>query len=118
MVIQRKKGLKLKLFFFIVAMLSVSLFHFAIFWVYVNFDTVRLTFYRFDIISNGYVYNGLENYREIIQHTFIEHRTSDLNVFINTFRAIVVNLIILPIALFIKKFTEKKLSELSSICRL
>lgn len=99
MVIQHKKGLKLKLFFFIATMLSVSLLHFLIFWVYVNFDTVRLTFYRFDIITNGYVYNGFENYIEIIQHTFIEHRASDFNVFINTFRAIIVNIIILPIAL-------------------
>ena len=98
MITKRKKGFNLKLFFFVTAMLSVSFLHFAIFWVYVNFDTVKLTFYRFDIISNGYVFTGLDNYREVIQHTFIEQRTSDLNVFINTFRAILVNLIILPIA--------------------
>lgn len=99
MIEKNKFNSKLKLYFFIAVMLSISFLHFVIFWVYVNFDTVRLTFFRFDEITNGYVFTGFKNYADIIRHTFIEARAADLNMFLNTFRAIAINLIILPIAL-------------------
>ncbi|MBO4251669.1 MAG: sugar ABC transporter permease [Clostridia bacterium] len=113
MIVIKNKRSKLKLYLFIALMLSVSLLHFAIFYVYVNFDTVRLTFFRFDEIENGYVFNGFKNYADVIRHTFIEGRATDLNTFLNTFRAISVNLIILPISIitayaFYKKVYAEK----------
>ncbi|MBQ6922076.1 MAG: sugar ABC transporter permease [Clostridia bacterium] len=99
MIVNNKKRSKVKLYIFVALMLSVSLLHFAIFYVYVNFDAVRLTFFRFDEIDNVYVFNGFKNYADVIRHTFIEGKTSDLNTFWNTFRAIVINLIILPISI-------------------
>lgn len=94
-------------------MLSISFLHFAIFWVYVNFDTVRLTFFRFDEIQNEYVYNGFKNYADMIKYTFIEVRVSDWNTFWNTFRAIIINVAILPLAVitayaFYKKVYAEK----------
>ena len=94
-----KKGSKFKLYLFVILMLSISFIHFAIFWVYVNFDTVRLTLFRFDEITHDYVFYGLKNYGDVIKHTFIEKRLDEWNTFWNTFRAIIINLMILPIAL-------------------
>lgn len=113
MIAKNKKMSKLKLYLFIAIMLSISFLHFAIFWVYVNFDTVRLTFFRFDEIKNDYVFTGLKNYADMIRHTFIERRASDWNTFWNTFRAITINVIILPIAIltayaFYKKVYAEK----------
>lgn len=99
MAVTVKKGSKVKLYLFVVIMLSISFLHFAIFWVYVNFDTVRLTFFKFDKLANEYAFNGFKNYGDIIKHTFIEKRLDDWNTFWNTFRAIIINLIILPISI-------------------
>ncbi len=98
MVSNNKTSSKIKLYLFVALMLSLSLFHFIVFYVYVNFDTVRLTFFRFDEIENAYVFYGFKNYADVIRHTFIERKASDLNTFVNTFRAILINLIILPLA--------------------
>ena len=113
MIAKNKKLSKLKLYLFIAAMLAISFVHFIIFWVYVNYDTVRLTFFRFDDIKQAYVFNGFKNYSDIIKYTFIERRPSDWNTFWNTFRAILINLIILPLAVitayaFYKKVYAEK----------
>ena len=98
MIVNNKKRSKVKLYLFVALMLSVSLLHFVIFYVYVNFDTVRLTFFRFDEIKNQYVFNAFNNYADAIRLTFIEGNAAKLNTFLNTFRAISINLIILPIS--------------------
>ena len=66
MISNKKKASQLKKYLFIALMLSISFLHFAIFWVYVNFDTVRLTFFRFDEVQQAYVFDGLKNYLKII----------------------------------------------------
>ena len=53
---------------FIFLMLLWPVIHFIIFWVYINIDTIALTFQRFDVFSGEYVFYGLENYRSMIKN--------------------------------------------------
>ncbi len=102
-----RTGSKVKFYLFVISMLAISFIHFMIFWVYINFDTIRLTLYRWSV-TQEYVFCGFYNYSEIIKYTFIEPLTSNVNQFWNTFRAIIINLIILPIAVITSYAFYKK----------
>ena len=65
-----KTGSKLKFYLFIISMLAISFVHFALFWVYVNFDTIRLTFYKFNRVYQEYTWCGLENYKNLFEGLF------------------------------------------------
>lgn len=50
---------------FIVSMLAFSVIQFLIFWVFVNFDTVLLTFRSFNFNTGKYDWIGFDNYKRI-----------------------------------------------------
>lgn len=52
--------------FFIFFMLFLPISQFLIFFVYVNIDTILLSFQRYNYISGGYDFVGFENYKMII----------------------------------------------------
>ena len=112
MVIKKEKKvfITLKKYLFIFSFLAISLIHFAIFWVYINFDTIRLTFYSFNAAKQTYFWNNFENYKLIFEHIFIPQKRDIVtyNAFINTFRALVINLIIFPLALIVSYAFYKK----------
>ena len=93
-----KTGSKLKFYLFIISMLAISFVHFALFWVYVNFDTIRLTFYKFNRVYQEYTWCGLENYKNLFEGLFLKDYAGQVNpdllMFKNTFKAIIINLIL------------------------
>ena len=52
---------------FILVMLAVPVLHFIVFWLYVNFDTVALSFERYDGDTNNFVFNGFGNYVDLFR---------------------------------------------------
>ena len=100
-----------KKYIFIFSFLAISLFHFAVFWVYINADTIRMTFFRFNNVTQEYVWCGLYNYKEVISHIFVPSKANieDINAFKNTFYSIFINLTIFPIALIISYAFYKRI---------
>ncbi len=83
---------------FITALVIVPLINFAIFWVFVNFKTVILTFQRYNKSTGEYEYIGLDRYISVFKDYVLGRNPASQNVYLNSLRAIVINLIILPIA--------------------
>lgn len=86
---------------FILSLVIIPIINFAIFWVYVNFDTILLTFIKFNGLTGQYEWNGLQNYISVFQNMIMRGDIGEFNAFINSFRAILINLIIFPITFFI-----------------
>lgn len=97
---KKKKSYNWKRRIFLICLLALSVSHFLIFWVYMNFETVRLTFFKYNMY-NELKFIGFERYVKIFKEFFIdEGNQSNLNMFFNTFRAIVINVAIFPLALY------------------
>ena len=97
---KRKKPINWKRGLFLTALLTLSVSHFLIFWVYMNFETVRLTFYKYNMY-NELTFVGFERYVKIFKEFFIyDGHESNLHTFLNTFRAIFINVVIFPLALY------------------
>lgn len=106
-----KNGVGTKLF--IVLMLTYPVLQFLVFWLYINIDTIKLTFSRFDVTTGKYVFWGMERYKKVFRNMILGESAADRNTFVNSFRAIAINLIILPIAIitaysFYKKVPGEK----------
>lgn len=87
-----KKGL------FLVSLLALPVANYLLFWLYVNIQTVIMTFQRFDIFSGKYVFFGGQRYAEIFRNVFLGADPTMHRAFGNTFHAIAINVIILPLA--------------------
>lgn len=100
MILEKKSSslLKTKKAIFIASFLAISLFNFAVFWVYINFDTIRMTFCDWNQRSQSYVWNNFNNYKTILDELF-HGPDSTRTTWWNTFRSIPINLIILPFAI-------------------
>ena len=100
-----------KKYAFVIGFLSISLIHFAIFWVYINFDTIRLTFYSFDPMRRVYFWNNFQNYKNLLENIFdpVKRDIFQVNSFKNTFRALIINIIIFPLALIVAYAFYKKI---------
>ena len=99
---------------FIALMLAYPLLQFFVFWLYINADTFRLTFSRFDVTTGKYVFWGTERYSKIFRNMILGKNAADRAMFLNSFRAIAINLMILPLAVitafaFYKKVPGEKL---------
>ncbi len=105
MVIKKKVpfSTSLKKYLFVFSFLAISLTNFAIFWLYINFDTIRLTLFTFKPATQTYQWNNFRNYTELIKYTFSpEYRKPEMWLaFVNTFRALIINLAIFPLALIV-----------------
>lgn len=95
----RRKKTNWKRGLFITSLLVLSVSHFLIFWVYMNFETVRLTFFEYNMYGE-LEYIGFEGYVDMFESFFLKGDKGMLNIFLNTFRAILINIIIFPIALY------------------
>lgn len=85
--------------FFIASLLFLSVSHFLVFWLYVNIQTVALTFQRFNAITGEYVFNGFELYKRLFRNVFMGEDPTMFRAFLNTLHAWAINLIIFPLAL-------------------
>jgi ABC-type sugar transport system permease subunit len=109
--VQVKKGYyatrKRRQMWFLIALCIVPLINFAIFWVYVNFKTILLTFQQYDSSTASYEPIGLTRYISVFKDYVLGHDPAKQRMYINALRAIVINLIILPIA-FIASYSFYK----------
>ncbi len=96
---QRHQKFYIKRVLFIASFLAISLAHFAIFWAYINVDTIRLTLFKYNPVTQEYIWNNFENYTRIFKNIFLREDIAQARAFTNTFRAIIINLIIFPLAL-------------------
>lgn len=99
---------------FIALMLAYPVLQFLVFWLYINADTFKLTFSRFDVTEGEYVFWGMERYRKVFRNMILGESVADRAMFANSFRAIAINLMILPLAVitayaFYKKVPGEKL---------
>ncbi len=92
-----RKNLKRNLF--IASLLIVPLLHFLVFWLYINIETISLAFMEWDFFSNTYKFAGIDNFTE--QFRQFKARPEHLNMFINAFRAIPINIACLVLAVII-----------------
>ena len=92
---------------FLIALCIVPLINFAIFWVYVNFKTILLTFQEFDSSTGKYEVIWFKRYVSVFKDYVLGNDPAKQRMYINALRAIVINLIIMPIA-FIASYSFYK----------
>ena len=114
MILRNKKRVfaETKRIVFIVSFLALSLIHFAVFWCYINFDTIRMTFFRVDKITHEEIFVGLEEYEILFRNIFLREDIKAANGFWNSFHAVSINLIILPLAVIVAYCFYKKVAIL------
>ncbi len=92
---------------FIIAMLALPILHFLVFFVYVNIDTILLTFQRFNYQLGKYEFIGLANYK-IATKDLIELPLMK-QMLINSFLFLpITNFITLPISVISAYFIFRK----------
>lgn len=107
MLLQSRKFASCKRTVFILSFLALSLFNFIVFWVFINFDTIKLTLY--DINEWGdEIYVGLKNYKLLFEKIFVKTSSQEHTYFWNSFKAVWINLIILPISIIVAYAFSKK----------
>lgn len=92
---------------FIILMLAYPVLQFLLFFGYVNFDTILLTFQKFSWSEGKYIYSGFDNYGMFFDRVFNDPWTR--RTIINSLFYMPVNsLIILPLSMAFSYFLFKK----------
>lgn len=52
---------------FILAMMFIPVTHFCLFWLYINFDTVAMSFQKFNFDTGKWIGNGFNNYLDLFR---------------------------------------------------
>ena len=107
MLLKRQVFTKTKRTVFIIAFLALSLLHFAVFWCYINFDTIRLTFFKVNQYGEE-IFVGGQNYAVLFKNIFGGVDKGSATSFWNSFHAVGINLIILPISIIVAYAFYKK----------
>lgn len=106
MILQHDNFARFKRGLLIVAFLFLAIANFLVFWVYINIDTILLTFQNY---QNGeFEWVGLTNYIETFKQIFMGESPLVKNGFINSFHALAINFIILPISIVVAYAFYKK----------
>ncbi|MDO9628867.1 MAG: sugar ABC transporter permease [Acholeplasmataceae bacterium] len=93
---------------FIIVMLAYPLLQFILFWGYVNFDTILLTFKSFSWTTGNYTFVGFQNYRSVIND--ILNNESTKRMLFNSLLYMPINsFVILPLSLIFSYFLYKKI---------
>jgi len=110
---KRRNKVNISFIIFGISMMALSMVHFLVFWVYVNIDTIKLTFTEYNPINGSFFWNNFENYTKYLKYLFVNDGSNQhietLNTFVNTFKAVIINLIIFPIALITAYAFYKKI---------
>lgn len=93
---------------FILAMLAIPVLHFVLFWLYINVDTIFLSFQKYDPDVNMWKFAGFENYvalwREFTREYSVLPRAT-----LNSFSVFLWNdFVIVPISMFCAFILYKK----------
>lgn len=104
---KRKTPLSRKIF--IVAMIAWPLLQFLVFWAYVNFDTIVMSFQKLDYFTGEEVFVGMDNFKwvwnsltDTIQPTLKNSIINSILLFLSN------NFILLPISIFFAYIMQKK----------
>lgn len=94
---------------FICVMLAIPVLHFCLFWLYINIDTVFLSFQRFDMDTGTWVSAGGQNYAALWQE-FTREGSVLPRAVLNSFSVFLWNdFIIVPISVFCAFVLYKKM---------
>ena len=107
MILKKQVFAKGKRVAFICSFLALSLIHFVIFWAFINVDTIRLTFFRITEYGEE-IFIGLENYERFFRNIFGGEDRGAMTSFWNSFHAVGINFIILPISIVVAYAFYKK----------
>ena len=88
-------------------MVAFPILQWLVFWLYVNIQTLVLSFQSFDYFEGKYVFAGLDNYVRLAKS--ISQNKTMLNAFKNTFHAIAINCVTLPMAIVVAYTFFKKI---------
>ena len=100
---------------FICLMLAYPLAHFLVFWLYVNFDTFRLTFFHFNTETAVYEWFGIERFKILFKDMFMGEDPMIQNNLRNSLICFPVqNFIILPLSFFVAFLLSKQLAGTSA----
>ncbi len=95
---------------FVWLMLAWALIHFAVFWLYCNLNTFRLTFFRFNALTAKYEWYGLTRFVNIAKGMFGDTDIYLKNGLKNALWSFPVQVfIILPLSFFMAFFLFKKI---------
>ena len=98
---------KFKRGLFVVCMLAYPVFQFLVMWAFVNFDSILMTFQRYDTVE-GWKYVGLENYKYLFELFSVDPAFKTM--FVNSaLHSLVGMFIIFPICLIISYFLCRKI---------
>ena len=92
---------------FLISLVIIPVINFCIFWVYVNVDTILMTFQRYNVATGQYDWIWFERYGEVFDYYIFGGNTAAFNTFLNSLQAIGINLVILPLA-FISSYAFYK----------
>ncbi len=96
-----------KIFFY--GMMALPLLQFAIFYVYVNFNSIMLAFKDYDVLTGKFVFNGMGNFKAVF-----ESLTTDEGILYTAFKNSLINyalglIVVTPLALFFSFYMYKKM---------
>lgn len=100
------KSKKFKKTGFLIVLFGLPLAQYLVFWLYVNVQTIALSFQRFNVFEGKMEFVWFENYIRYGE-SLLKNPTM-LNAFKNTFHSLWINLIILPIAVVVSYAFSKK----------
>ena len=92
---------KLKQTGFIISLLALPVANFLVFWVYVNFRTIVLTFQNYNVLTGEYEWYGFTRFVDFFNKMVLGEDPGLFNAMINSIKSVGLNLIvILPLAFF------------------
>ena len=94
---------------FMIVMMAIPVVHFCVFWLYINIDSIFLSFKRFDMVNGVWKWSGFDNYKELWQ-AFIKEGSVLPSALWNSFSVFLWNdFVIVPISLFCSYMLYKKM---------
>jgi len=95
---------------FIILMLAYPIIRFSVFFIYVNIDSILLTFQRYSISAKGFTYAGFANYRQFFVDLQAPAGAHIRRMIINSLLYMPVTcFIILPLSMLFSYFLFKKI---------
>ena len=103
-----KSKKRIKELLFACLFLMPAVLHFAVYWVYINVDTIRLTFFEYLPMEGVYSFVGFKNYVNIFKDIFAGDDPQLQSAFFNSFNGVAINIIVFPIAIVVAYAFYKK----------
>lgn len=100
------KSKKTRKTLFLIALLAYPVLQWAVFWLYVNIQTIALSFQRYNTADGTYEFIWFDNYARLFKNHLKD--PTMLHAFGNTFHSIGINAVILPIAVVVAYAFFKK----------